>query len=68
VSGTFLNAYIEAAGTHRFIPPNKKDLTVLLETFILEKSVYELNYELNNRPDWLAIPLRGLDYSIKGRF
>jgi maltose alpha-D-glucosyltransferase/alpha-amylase len=68
VSGTFLNAYIEAAGTHCFIPPNKKDLTVLLETFILEKSVYELNYELNNRPDWLAIPLRGLDYSIKGRF
>jgi maltose alpha-D-glucosyltransferase/alpha-amylase len=31
-----------------------------MTTFLLEKSVYELNYELNNRPDWVIIPLRGI--------
>jgi maltose alpha-D-glucosyltransferase/alpha-amylase len=32
----------------------------LLELFVLEKAIYELAYESENRPDWLAIPLRGL--------
>jgi maltose alpha-D-glucosyltransferase/alpha-amylase len=32
----------------------------LLGLFVLEKALYELGYELNNRPDWVRIPLRGL--------
>ena len=28
--------------------------------FVLDKALYELNYELNNRPDWLHIPLAGI--------
>jgi maltose alpha-D-glucosyltransferase / alpha-amylase len=32
----------------------------LLDLFLLEKSLYELRYEINNRPDWVQIPLRGL--------
>jgi maltose alpha-D-glucosyltransferase/alpha-amylase len=27
---------------------------------MIEKAIYELRYELDNRPDWLAIPIRGL--------
>ena len=38
--------------------------TPLLRAFIIEKSVYELGYELNNRPDWIRIPLIGLLKSI----
>jgi maltose alpha-D-glucosyltransferase / alpha-amylase len=32
----------------------------LLDFYLLEKTVYELSYELNNRPDWIDIPLEGL--------
>jgi predicted trehalose synthase len=32
----------------------------LLAVFELEKAVYELRYELNNRPDWVAIPVAGI--------
>jgi maltose alpha-D-glucosyltransferase/alpha-amylase len=32
----------------------------MIETYLLEKALYELNYELNNRPDWVGIPLRGI--------
>jgi maltose alpha-D-glucosyltransferase/alpha-amylase len=32
----------------------------MLRVFLLEKAIYELGYELNNRPDWVMIPLRGI--------
>jgi len=35
------------------------ELEILLEAFLLEKAVYELGYELNNRPDWVIIPIGG---------
>jgi predicted trehalose synthase len=34
---------------------------VLLEAFLLEKALYEVAYEANNRPDWLPIPIAGID-------
>ncbi|TVQ95808.1 MAG: alpha-amylase, partial [Spirochaetaceae bacterium] len=61
VSGIFLHAYRAEAGTGRFIPADDEDFAILLETFLLEKAVYELAYEMNNRPDWLIIPARGLE-------
>jgi maltose alpha-D-glucosyltransferase/alpha-amylase len=38
---------------------------VLIRTFLLEKAIYELGYELNGRPDWTIIPLRGIHYIMK---
>ena len=42
----------------------------LLRVFELEKAVYELSYELNNRPDWVRIPVAGiarlLDEEVSG--
>ena len=35
-------------------------LDQLLAVFELEKAIYELRYELNNRPDWVAIPVAGI--------
>ena len=38
------------------LPPGQQATDQLLAVFELEKAVYELRYELNNRPDWVAIP------------
>jgi maltose alpha-D-glucosyltransferase/alpha-amylase len=60
VSAAFLGAYLESAAGAPYLPDDDGDLTVLLETALLEKAVYELGYELNNRPDWVLIPLLGI--------
>jgi len=38
----------------------RTELNFLLQLHLLEKSVYELGYELNGRPDWIRIPLKGI--------
>ena len=43
-----------------FLPRDPTELQVLLDAYLLEKAVYELGYELNNRPDWVKVPLQGL--------
>ena len=53
------------AGYHRavdngLLPPGQQATEQLLAVFELEKAVYELRYELNNRPDWVAIPVAGI--------
>lgn len=58
--GFFLDAYLHTVEKSGILPKAREDLAVLLDTFLLEKAVYELNYELNNRPDWVIIPLRGI--------
>ncbi len=40
--------------------PTRAEAAVLLTVHLLEKAVYELGYELNNRPDWAGIPLAGM--------
>ncbi len=60
ISGFFMEAYLDTVKGQPFIPNNKEDLNTLMTTFLLEKAIYELNYELNNRPDWVMIPLRGI--------
>jgi maltose alpha-D-glucosyltransferase/alpha-amylase len=60
MSGFFVKAYLETVQGSAFIPKNKEDMDILMNTFLLEKAIYELNYELNNRPDWVIIPLRGI--------
>ena len=67
VSAVFLNSYLETAGRADFLPSNKKDFEMMMNAFLLEKSIYEIGYELNNRPDWVTIPLRGVQQLLKGR-
>jgi maltose alpha-D-glucosyltransferase / alpha-amylase len=60
VSAAFLKSYLATAGTASFVPQAADDLDLQLNTMLLEKALYELRYELNMRPDWVRIPLRGI--------
>ncbi|HEY2637782.1 MAG TPA: hypothetical protein VGI54_10360, partial [Solirubrobacteraceae bacterium] len=55
----FLEAYFEAANASGIVPPREAALR-LISIFELEKAVYELRYELNNRPDWVSIPVAAI--------
>jgi maltose alpha-D-glucosyltransferase/alpha-amylase len=65
MNSVFLSAYLDTAGDSAFIPKDRKDIEILLNVFLLEKAVYELGYELNNRPDWLLIPFRGIQNILR---
>jgi maltose alpha-D-glucosyltransferase/alpha-amylase len=60
VSATFLRGYLDAASPGRFLPTDRRQLETLLRAYLLEKALYELRYELNNRPDWVGIPVEGI--------
>ena len=60
VSAAFLHAYLAYAGPASVLPPTRDERQALLDAYLLEKAVYELRYELNNRPDWVRIPLQGI--------
>jgi maltose alpha-D-glucosyltransferase / alpha-amylase len=62
VSRFYLGAYMERMGMGTNL---SYEQDVLIRTFLLEKAIYELGYELNGRPDWTIIPLRGIEYLVK---
>ncbi len=64
VSRYYLGAYMERMGMGTSL---SSEYDTLVRVFLLEKAIYELGYELNGRPDWTKIPLRGIDYLI-GRY
>ena len=55
----YLEGYRETVDPS-LLPPGQQVTEQLLTVFELEKVVYELRYELNNRPDWVAIPVAGI--------
>ena len=54
----FLDGYRKTIDQH--LVPSGASMDKLLRVFELEKAVYELRYELNNRPDWVKIPVAGI--------
>jgi maltose alpha-D-glucosyltransferase / alpha-amylase len=57
---SFLDRYFAVAQGAPFLPDDEGERQALLDAYLLEKALYEIDYELNNRPDWLPIPLRGV--------
>jgi maltose alpha-D-glucosyltransferase/alpha-amylase len=60
VSIIFLRAYTQTAAQASFLPQTQDERRIVTDVYLLEKAVYELGYELNNRPNWLSIPLHGI--------
>jgi maltose alpha-D-glucosyltransferase / alpha-amylase len=56
----FLEGYQQAAAGAAGIPKDPAEAQALITLFTFEKALYELRYELDNRPAWADIPLRGL--------
>ena len=59
-SARYLDAYLATADRGRLVPTSDDDLAALLDALLIEKALYELLYELNNRPERVGVPLAGL--------
>ncbi|HCW07364.1 MAG TPA: hypothetical protein DGG95_08370 [Cytophagales bacterium] len=64
VSRFYMNAYLERSGHSKELSDAED---ILMRVYLLEKAIYELGYELNGRPDWVVIPLRGILYQLNRR-
>ena len=60
VGSTFFQEYLSVVKGHSLVPDETENLEILGFSYLLDKAVYELAYELNNRPHWVNIPLVGL--------
>jgi maltose alpha-D-glucosyltransferase / alpha-amylase len=60
IAGIFLSGYLDCAKDSAFVPRSPQELRTLLTAYMIEKSALEINHELEHRPDWLRIAVRGL--------
>ncbi|HUG31929.1 MAG TPA: maltose alpha-D-glucosyltransferase [Acidimicrobiia bacterium] len=60
LSASFLRGYLETVDGSSIVPSDPAQVRLLLDALVVEKAAYELEYEVNNRPDWVAIPLYGI--------
>jgi maltose alpha-D-glucosyltransferase/alpha-amylase len=60
VSATFLKSYLDMMLDTPILPQTREGIKVILDVYLLDKALYEVNYELNNRPDWVGLPLQGI--------
>lgn len=56
----FVESYLDAAAGLPSLPGSRRETATVLNFFMLEKALYEIAYELANRPDWVEIPLAGV--------
>ncbi|MBN1862761.1 MAG: putative maltokinase, partial [Dehalococcoidales bacterium] len=60
VSAIFLKSYLEIMADAPILPQTPEEKRIILDAYLLDKAIYEVNYELNNRPDWVILPLQGI--------
>ncbi|HYH00454.1 MAG TPA: putative maltokinase [Terriglobales bacterium] len=60
VSAAFIREYLRTCSGASFLPQDRRTLARLLNVLQLEKAVYELGYEINNRPAWVRVPMSGI--------
>jgi maltose alpha-D-glucosyltransferase/alpha-amylase len=60
VSAAYFRAYLDASASAPFLPAKEGELEIMMESELLRKAIYELGYDLNNRPAWVGITFRGI--------
>jgi maltose alpha-D-glucosyltransferase/alpha-amylase len=60
VGAAFVRAYVQALAGAALLPAAPDDLRILLDAYLLEKALHELDHELQHRPDWVRVPLQGI--------
>jgi maltose alpha-D-glucosyltransferase/alpha-amylase len=60
VSNAFITKYVDSIEHKELLPRDAEDFYALLKLYLLRKVLYELQYELDHRPDWVGIPLKGI--------
>lgn len=55
----YFDSYINCINSN-LLPPIAEDQILLTKIYMMEKALYEIDYEMNNRPDWAYIPCEGL--------
>ena len=63
-AAAYLGGYLGVVGDSKVVPADNGQVRILLDAYLLEKAVYELRYELNNRPDWVPIALAGILFHL----
>jgi maltose alpha-D-glucosyltransferase/alpha-amylase len=66
VREAFLSGYLEVAAEAGYLPADPADVDALLDLFVWQKALYELRYEIAQRPDWVPVPLRGIARLLAG--
>jgi maltose alpha-D-glucosyltransferase/alpha-amylase len=59
-SAAFLKSYLQLMADTPVLPQGQESVRTVLDAYLLDKALYEVNYELNNRPDWVRLPLQGI--------
>ena len=60
VQAGFVGAYLDTIAPAGLLPRAEADLRLMLDFSLLDKAIYELGYEMNNRPDWVHVPVEGI--------
>jgi maltose alpha-D-glucosyltransferase/alpha-amylase len=58
--GVFVHSYLQTVAGATFMPKEQEEMEAMLSAFILDRALQELGYELENRPEWIMIPLKGI--------
>ena len=66
VGAIFLKEYLRCAGAASFLPQQSDELRILLGAYMIERALTEIEYELQQRPEWVRIPVRGILEQLKG--
>jgi maltokinase len=64
IRDTFWDTYYKRIGKDSGLYHNKAEINFLFLLHLLEKAIYEIGYELNGRPNWLKIPLKGIEQVV----